>query len=103
MFKTMFFKEIREHLMTFRFAAALVTTFVLILISFWVLGEDYKERQNDFNQAAKKLNEDMLARCYTPSMIAPVISRPPSPLRIFAEGEDRRHGNFITIERLLIP
>ncbi len=46
MFRVLLWKEIREHLMTFRFGAALVTTFVLVVISVWVLGEDYMRRRD---------------------------------------------------------
>jgi ABC-type transport system involved in multi-copper enzyme maturation permease subunit len=102
MFGTLFRKEIREHLMTFRFGAALITTFVLVIISVWVLGEDFVVRNNNFNRMSESFSEEN-GKVYVPSQIAPVVLRPLSPLSIFAKGEDEHLGNAVRISRWLVP
>ena len=95
-------KEIREHLMTFRFGAALVTTFALVVISVWVLSDDYIRRQNAYNVVAERSARENL-EVYVPSQISPVLHRPPSPLSIFAQGEDPRFGNAVRVHRWEVP
>lgn len=102
MFKTLLFKEIREHLLTFRFSAALITTFVLVVVSVWVLGDDFVARNDDFNRMADSFairNREV----YVPSQISPVVLRPLSPLSIFAQGEDANLGNAVQIHRWSVP
>lgn len=102
MFKTLFWKEIREHLMTFRFGAALVTTFVLIVVSVWVLGDDYIRRRDTYNKLAEEAaRESRNAR--VPSEVVPILHYPPSPLSIFAQGESKRLGNVVEINRWEVP
>lgn len=102
MLKTLLLKEIREHLLTFRFSAALVTTFVLVVVSVWVLGDDFIARNDDFNRMADSFairNREV----YVPSQISPVVLRPLSPLSIFAQGEDANLGNAVQIHRWNVP
>ena len=102
MFISLLSKEIRNHLMTFRFAAALVTTMLLVIVSLWVLGDDYIRRRDAYNLAAEataRQNHEV----YVPSNISPTLHRPPSPLSIFAQGEDRRFGNSIQVLRWEVP
>jgi len=102
MFIVLLWKEIREHLMTFRFAAALVTITLLIVCSVWFLGEDYQRRLNSYLQASEAAA--LLEREYVvPSEISPTLFRPPSPLSMFTQGEDRRFGNSIQIKRWEVP
>ena len=102
MFRVLLWKEIREHLMTFRFGAALITTFVLVLVSVWVLGDDFIRRRNLHNTLAKSYAESA-RELLTPSQLQPVVQRPPSALGIFAQGEDEHLGNAVTIRRWEVP
>ena len=79
MFTTLFGKEIREHLLTFRFGAALLTVFVLVIVSVWVLGEDYLHRRDTYNLMVEK-SAEADAEVLVPSQISPVLNLPPSPL-----------------------
>jgi ABC-type transport system involved in multi-copper enzyme maturation permease subunit len=102
MFRTILSKEIRNHLMTFRFAAALVTMFVLVIISLWVLGNDYLRRRDAYNLAAEETaRQDR--EVYVPSQVSPTLHRPPSILSIFVQGEDRRFGNSVQVLRWEVP
>ena len=102
MFRSLLQKEILIHLMTFRFAAALVTTVALVIVSVWVLGDDYLRRRNAYNLAAEETaRQDH--EIYVPSQISPTLHRPPSKLSIFTQGEDRRFGNSIQIRRWEVP
>jgi ABC-type transport system involved in multi-copper enzyme maturation permease subunit len=102
MFRVLIWKEIRGHLMTFRFAAALVTISLLIVSSVWMLGEDYLRRFNSYVQAsdaAANLEKEYVV----PSEINPTLLLPPSPLSMFSRGEAGRFGNSITIRRWEVP
>ena len=103
MFSIVLSKEIREHMMTFRFGAALVTTFVLVMISMWVLGEDYVRRRDAFNVAAETSARHDREEVFVPSAICPTLYRPPSALSIFCQGEDRRFGNSVMVSRWEVP
>jgi hypothetical protein len=102
MLRILFWKEVREHLMTFRFAAALITTLALVIVSVWVLGDDYLRRRNAYNLAAEEsaTNDQQI---FVPSQISPTVHRPPSVLSIFAQGEDRRFGNTVLVSRWEVP
>lgn len=102
MFLLILSKEIRQHLLTFRFAAALLTTFVLVVVSVWILGDDYIRRRNAYNLATE-LSARKNLEVYVPSQLNPTLHRPPSPLSIFAQGEDKRFGNSIKVHRWSIP
>lgn len=102
MFRTLLWKEIREHLMTFRFGAALVVTFVLVVVSAWVLGNDYQRRRDTYNKLAETADQQ-LEETFVVSQLMPVIHRPPSKLSIFAQGDEKRLGNSVEIRRWSVP
>jgi ABC-type transport system involved in multi-copper enzyme maturation permease subunit len=102
LFGTLFQKEVREHMMTFRFGAALITTFVLVIVSIWMLGGDYQHRLNLYNTLSENYKQE-LAGIWVPSQAVPKISYPPSPLSVFAQGDQRRFGNFAEIKRWEVP
>jgi ABC-type transport system involved in multi-copper enzyme maturation permease subunit len=102
MFGILFSKEIREHLMTFRFGAALVATFALVLLSVWILGDDYIRRRENYNRIAEKAAQAE-REVFVPSFLFPVVHYPPSPLSIFAQGEDQHLGNSVVINRWEVP
>ena len=102
MFLSLLFKEIRFHLLTFRFAAALITTLMLVVLSMWVLGDDYIRRRNTYNISVETTARQ-IEEVYVPSQISPTLYRPPSALSIFAQGEDRRFGNTLQVQRWEVP
>lgn len=102
MFYTLFLKEIRGHVLTFRFGAALLTSFLLIIVSVWVLGEDYRHRLDAYNLAAETATRSN-SEVYVYTQVSPLVHRPPAPLSIFAQGEDRRFGNSVKVKRWEVP
>ena len=102
MFTTLFGKEIREHLLTFRFGAALLTVFVLVVVSAWVLGDDYLHRRDTYNLLVEESTEAD-AEVLVPSQISPVLNLPPSPLSIFAQGAEGYLGHSIRVSRWEVP
>jgi ABC-type transport system involved in multi-copper enzyme maturation permease subunit len=102
MLRTLFWKEIREHLLTFRFAAALVTTFMLVVFSIWILGEDYLRRRDNYTKLSDEA-ANATSKVTIPSMLEPIVHHPPSPLGIFASGEEKRLGNAVRIMRWEVP
>lgn len=95
-------KEIKSHLMTFRFMAALLVTFLLIVLSVWVLGNDFVLR----NQLYVKLSESYAEQSddvYVPSQFSPMMHKPPTPMSIFAQGKEKRLGNAVVFSRWSVP
>lgn len=95
-------KEVRVHLMTFRFNAALIVTFVLIVLSVWVLGDDFVARNNLYTRLAESYNEGS-DQIFVPSQIKPVLHKAPTPMSIFAQGKERRLGNTVIFSRWSVP
>lgn len=102
MFLILLSKEIREHLKTFRFGAGLITIFVLVLVSVWVLADNYVIRNNTATRLADEYAQQA-REVRLPSHILPNVQRPPSPLSIFAQGEESRLGNTVQISRRSVP
>jgi ABC-type transport system involved in multi-copper enzyme maturation permease subunit len=68
-------KEIAANLLSYKFFAVILLTSILLLTSFFVLYEDFKARQADYELIRAKPGE-------------PVAVVPPNPLSIFAKGLD---------------
>lgn len=102
MFILLLTKEVKNYLQTFKFSAALLTTFVLIIASVWVLGGDFLRRQDSYNTLSEKAAQ-RVREVYVPSRIQPILHRPPSPLSIFAQGEEKRLGNSVLVRRWEVP
>jgi ABC-type transport system involved in multi-copper enzyme maturation permease subunit len=95
-------KEIKLHLKTFRFSAALIVTFTLIILSVWVLGNDFVARSNLYLKLSESYKQGSES-IFVPSQIKPVMHKPPTPLSIFAQGDERRLGNTVIFSRWSVP
>jgi len=102
MFRTLVWNNIRDHLMTFRFGASLLITFILMAASVWILGEDYNRRQDTFNTLSER-TQHQLREVLVPAYIQPTVFRSPSKLGIFVQGEEKRLGNAVKIKRWSVP
>lgn len=102
MFFILLNKEIRNHLQTFRFAAALLTTFLLIVVSVWVLGNDFIKQRDTYNRLSEQYAREA-KDVYIPSRISPTLLNRPTPLSIFAQGESKQLGNTVQIQRWQVP
>jgi ABC-type transport system involved in multi-copper enzyme maturation permease subunit len=101
-FSILLFKEIREHIMTFRFTAMMVTMFVLILFSTWVIGGNYVEKAENFRKLSD-MYKDEASNIFVPSQLVPTIGYMPTSLSIFAQAESKLFGNFVRISRNQVP
>jgi len=102
MFGVLLWKEIRDHLMTFRFGAVLVTTFVLVIVSIWILGDDYIRRRNTYNRLSEEAANEV-TEYRIPSHINPSVHYPPVSLSIFVQGKSKCLGNVVTVNRWEVP
>ena len=108
MFLTLIRRELLDNLMTFRFAAAVVITLLLVVANTVVLIKDYEQRLADYNTAVKTHRQELLreSKTYSYAMLGPWgmhVDRPPNPLSIFNTGLDKRLGNKIAISHIFTP
>ena len=102
MLTTLIRRELLDNLMTFRFAAAVFITLLLVIANTVVLIQDYERRLADYNTAVKTHRQQMLEK-KTYSMSKVLIDRPPNPLSIFNVGLDKQLGNQVEIYHGFVP
>ena len=59
MLKTLIRRELLDNLMTFRFAAVLLITLLLVVANTVVLVQDYEQRLESYNDAVKMHQQDL--------------------------------------------
>ena len=95
-------RELLDNLMTFRFAAAIVITLLLVVANTAVLLRDYEQRLMDYNDAVKTHQRQMQKKkTYSAGEVR--IDRPPNPLSIFNAGYDKRVGNQVQVSHTYVP
>ena len=101
---TLIRREILDNLMTFRFAAAVFITLLLVVANTIVLLKDYEQRFTAYNMGIKeshqRLREEKAYSYYHEKL---VVHRPPNPLGIFNLGLDKRIGNKINVYHAFVP
>ena len=101
---TLIRRELLDNLMTFRFAAAVFITLLLVVVNTVVLLKDYEQRLTAYNTAAKESHEELRAeKTYSRYAGGLVVHRPPNPLSIFNLGLDKQVGNKIEVYHAFIP
>ena len=104
MLTTLIRRELLDNLMTFRFAAAVFITLLLVVANTVVLLKDYEQRLTAYNTATQeshqKLGEERIYSHYAEKL---VIHRPPNPLSIFNLGLDKQVGNKIEVYHAFVP
>ena len=99
---TLIRRELLDNLMTFRFAAAMFITLLLVVANTAVLIKDYEGRLASYNTAVKTHRQQLRAtKTYSAGKI--VVDRPPNPLSIFNVGVDKRLGNQIEVSHTFVP
>ena len=102
MLTTLIRRELLDNLMTFRFAAAVFITLLLVVVNTAVLLKDYEQRLMDYNDAVKTHQRQMQAKkTYSAGEVR--IDRPPNPLSIFSAGYDKRVGNQVQVSHTYVP
>lgn len=99
---TLIRRELLDNLMTFRFAAAVFITLLLVVANTMVLIKDYERRLASYNTAVKR-NYEQLQESKTYSVGDIYVNRPPNPLSIFNVGLDKRLGNELGISYTHVP
>ena len=99
---TLIRRELLDNLMTFRFAAAMFITLLLVVANTAVLIKDYEKRLASYNTALKT-HRQQLRETKTYSAGDIFVDRPPNPLSIFNVGLDKRLGNQIRIYHAFVP
>ena len=99
---TLIRRELLDNLMTFRFAAAIFITLLLVVANTAVLIKDYERRLANYNTAVKK-NYQQLKETKTYSVGNIYVNRPPNPLSIFNAGLDKRLGNEVGVSYTFVP
>ncbi len=102
MLKTLIGRELLDNLMTFRFAAVLLITLLLVVANTVVLIQDYEQRLESYNDAVK-MHDTQLRKAKTYSMMYLFVDRAPNPLSIFNVGLDKRLGNLMGIWHGFVP
>ncbi len=97
-------RELLDNLMTFRFAAAVFITLLLVVAATAVLIQDYERRLESYNTSIET-NRQRLHRwhTYSPGMGRLYVDRPPNPLSVFNVGLDKRLGNKIAVSHSFVP
>ena len=99
---TLIRRELLDNLMTFRFAAAMFITLLLVVANTAVLIKDYERRLASYNTAVKA-HRQQLRETKTYSAGKVLVDRPPNPLSIFNVGLDKRLGNEIDVSYAFVP
>ena len=102
MLRTLIGRELLDNLMTFRFAAVLLITLLLVVVNTAVLIQDYQQRLENYNDAVK-MHYQQLQEAKTYSTMYLFVDRPPNPLSIFNVGLDKRLGNISSIWHGFVP
>ena len=99
---TLIRRELLDNLMTFRFAAAVFITLLLVVVNTAVLIRDYERRLTGYDTAVK-MHQRQLQETKTYSAGEVYVDRYPNPLSIFNVGLDKRLGNEIRISHGFVP
>ena len=102
MLMTLIRRELLDNLMTFRFAAAVFITLLLVVANTVVLIKDYERRLASYNIEIER-SRHYLEEGKTYSVAQLTVDRPPNPLSIFNAGLDKRLGNEIWIHYGYVP
>ena len=104
MFKTLIGRELLDNLMTFRFAAAVFITLLLVVAATAVLIKDYERRLESYNTSIETHRQRLHRwQTYSPGMGRLNVDRPPNPLSLFNVGLDKRLGNKISVSHWFVP
>ena len=101
---TLIRRELLDNLMTFRFAAAVFITLLLVVANTIVLLKDYEQRLTAYNTAAQESHQELRKeKTYSGYAGELVVHRPPNPLSIFNLGLDKQVGNKIEVYHAFVP
>ena len=101
---TLIRRELLDNLMTFRFAAAVFITLLLVVANTVVLLKDYEQRLTAYNTATQESYQKLRKeKAYSRYAMWLIVHRPPNPLSIFNLGLDKQVGNEIAVYHAFVP
>ena len=101
---TLIRRELLDNLMTFRFAAAVFITLLLVVVVTAVLIQDYERRLDSYTDSIETHRQQLRRwQTYSPGMGRLYVDRPPNPLSLFNVGLDKRLGNKIRVSHSFVP
>ena len=101
---TLIRRELLDNLMTFRFAAAVFITLLLVVANTVVLLKDYEQRLSAYNTATQESHQELRKqKVYSRYAMKLIVHRPPNPLSIFNLGLDKQVGNEIAVYHAFVP
>ena len=104
MLMTLIRRELLDNLMTFRFAAAVFITLLLVVAVTAVLVQDYERRLESYNTSIETHRQRLRKwQTYSPGVGRLYVDRPPNPLSLFNVGLDKRLGNKIQVSPNFVP
>ena len=104
MLRTLIRRELLDNLMTFRFAAAVFITLLLVVANTVVLLKDYEQRLTAYNTATQESHQELREqKVYSRYAMDLIVHRPPNPLSIFNLGLDKQVGNEIAVYHAFVP
>ena len=104
MLMTLIRRELLDNLMTFRFAAAVFITLLLVVANTLVLLKDYEQRLTAYNTAVKESHQELReVKTYSDYDERLIVHRRPNPLSIFNLGLDKQVGNKIEVYHAFVP
>ena len=102
MLSTLIKKEFLGHLLTFRFAVAMVLCEALILASTYILVKNYEVRLQNYDEAVAE-HEQGMKEIRVFSQLSATVDRRPHPLSILAAGSERDLGSSVSVRHLKVP
>ena len=101
---TLIRRELLDNLMTFRFAAAVFITLLLVVANTVVLLKDYEQRLTAYDTATQESHQKLRKeKTYSAFGAKLFVHRPPNPLSIFNLGLDKQVGNKIEVYYAFVP
>ena len=95
-------KEFLGHLLTFRFAVAVILCEVLILASTYILVKDYEVRLQNYDESVVA-HERGMKEIKVFSQVSASADRRPHPLSVLAAGSERDLGSSVYVRHVQVP
>ncbi len=99
--KTIIEKEIRNHLLSFKFTIIFILSTFLIIISLYTGAENYRSQLTEYNHAVNKSREEFEKRDDSSRRSLQwqgyTVHRPPSPLSTIVSGLEGNIGRNATV------
>ncbi len=102
MLQNLIHQEILVLLMSARFLAAVIITFLLVVANTVVLIDAHENRVANYSQQ-EKVHHEKAVEAETYSTLKLFVERPPNPLSLFSTGLDKRLGTTVEIHHDTVP